>query len=182
MPQLGTRSGAPACGHGQGPPLRPRLPHPPPERARGGLAGAASDGSAALRSAANVFPDRRKERRPYYPASCPSRSRPRHAAPDWCGAWPGPFQPRPPRMDRPGGRGGSGRARPAVSERGRPGGRAFARRLPRRSLARSLARAPSRRLWGSPGGSSARRHRHRLVPTSCLVPSWLSSFLSRAAE
>lgn len=48
---------------------------------------------------------------------------------------------------------------PSCQLRGRPGGRADSRRLP----SRSLARAPSHRLWGSPGRSSG--HRYSLART-----------------
>lgn len=95
------------------------------------------------------------------------------------GAGPGqaPSSPAPPRMDRPRGRGGSERARPAVSYGGGPaGGRALVGYL----VARSLARAPSRRLWGSRGCQSG--HRHRLAPTFSLVPFWLSPSLPRTSE
>lgn len=111
----------PPPGPARDPRTGPQAPRPPPERARGGSAGAASDGARGSARPPPFLPTTGRSGGPD-PATCPSRSRSRHTASDWCEAWPGPFQPRPPRMDRPGGRGVVGRTRPAVSLRGRPGG------------------------------------------------------------
>ena len=158
-PFLRLRSGTPQ----PGPQASPRSP----SRARGRRAGAASDGARACARRPRRPPARPKERRRRRPAACPSRSRP-HRRRLRLVAGPGQVPSSPAPRGWTGREGGPAAAAgpPSCQLRGRPRGRGA---LTGWLVAR--VRAPSRRLWSSPGCPSGRRH--RLAATSSPGPSRL---------